>query len=241
MHHPPSPSLWRKMLRHMQINSRFLIATILILKIIFVIFFIVVSRNSLSNDSEQKHTAFHKYLVNLFKERKSMRTNNNNNNKYDGGGDDDDDNGTGDDADEKPIWSNGTVELFQDQLGLTLLMMDKSDDETKIKCENEFLLSALPGAVAENFYEALWQFFSLDALERVTIICDDSSGKKLTLKAVVTEGIKIQCEKLFEGLSISHCPYFIFFFCHQGMTTFYNFFIYYFHYFGHVHIDSPLM
>lgn len=108
----------------------------------------------------------------------------------------DDDNSTNIDAEEL-VWSNETVELFQDQLGLTLLMTEKSDDETKIKCESEFMLSALPSAEEENFYEALWQFFSLDATERVTIICDDS-GKKLTLRAVITERIKVYCEKLFE-------------------------------------------
>lgn len=172
--------LCRKTLRQMQINSRFLIAIVL-LKIIIVIFFIVASRSSLNDDSE-KHTAVHKYLTS-FKERRTVQNNN------------DDDNVVG--ADEL-VWSNETVELFQDQLGLTLLM-DKSDDETKIKCESEFMLCALPGAEEENFYEALWQVFSLDATERVTIICDDS-GKKLTLRAVVTERIKSHWEKLFEGL-----------------------------------------
>lgn len=172
----------RKTLRQMQMNSRFLIAIVL-LKIIFVIYFIVASRSSLNDDSE-KHTAVHKYLSSLFKERRTMRNHN------------DDDNSTNIDAEEL-VWSNETVELFQDQLGLTLLMTEKSDDETKIKCESEFMLSALPSAEEENFYEALWQFFSLDATERVTIICDDS-GKKLTLRAVITERIKVYCEKLFE-------------------------------------------
>ena len=171
----------RKTLRQMQMNSRFLIAIVL-LKIIFVIYFIVASRNSLNDDSE-KHTV-HKYLSSLFKERRTLRIHN------------DDDNSTNIDTEEL-VWSNETVELFQDQLGLTLLMTEKSDDETKIKCESEFMLSALPSAEEENFYEALWQFFSLDATERVTIICDDS-GKKLTLRALVTERIKIHCEKLFE-------------------------------------------
>lgn len=172
----------RKTLRQMQMNSRFLIAIVL-LKIIFVIYFIVASRSSLNDDSE-KHTAVHKYLSSLFKERRTMRNHN------------DDDNSTNIDAEEL-VWSNETVELFQDQLGLTLLMTEKSDDETKIKCESEFMLSALPSAEEENFYEALWQFFSLDATERVTIICDDS-GKKLTLRAVITERIKVYGEKLFE-------------------------------------------
>lgn len=191
MHHPQI--LVKKILHKMQINSRLIIG-ILILKVIFVIFFIVIaSKNTLNNDNEMKHTAtaFHK-LVNLFKERNKIMV---------GSNKDDGDNSTlsSVDADEL-IWSNETVELFQDQLGLTLLMMNKSDDETKIKCENEFMLCALPSAEEENFYEALWQFFSLDAMERVIIICDDS-GKKLTLRAVVTERIKNQWEKVFEGLS----------------------------------------
>jgi hypothetical protein len=158
----------------MQINSRFLII-IFLLKIFLVIFFIVANRSALNSDAE-KHTEFHKYLANLFK-----KTSNNDINA---------------DADEL-VWSNETVELFQDQLGLTLLT-EKSDDETKVKCENVFMLSALPGAEEENFYEALWQFFSLDALEHMTIICDDS-GKKLTLRAVVTERIKVHLGTIFEG------------------------------------------
>ena len=79
-------------------------------------------------------------------------------------------------------------------------MNAKSDDETKVKCENAFMLSALPGSDVNNFYEALWQFFSIDALEHMTIICDDSGkNKKLTLRAVVTERIKFHLETLFEG------------------------------------------
>lgn len=165
-------------LRLIQINSRLFIA-IFLLNLIFVILFIVASRNTLSSENE-KHTALHKYLASLFKASHSH-------------------NGTHVDADEL-IWSNETVELFQDQLGLTLLV-DKSDDKRKIICENKFMLSALPGADDENFYEALWQFFSLDSLEHVTIICDDG-GKKLSLKAVVTERVKLQLEKLFEGSSL---------------------------------------
>lgn len=167
-------------LRQIQINSR-LFTAIFLLNLIFVILYVVASRNSLSSENE-KHTALHKYLAALFKARRSSN----------------DDNGTRVDADEL-IWSNETVELFQDQLGLTLLA-EKSDDKRKIKCESEFMLSALPGADEENFYEALWQFFSLDSLEHVTIICDDG-GKRLSLKAVVTERVKLQLEKLFEGLS----------------------------------------
>jgi hypothetical protein len=168
-------------LRLIQINSRLFIAIIL-LNLIFVIFFIVASRNSLSSENE-KHMALHKYLASLFKARRSSN---------------DDNDGTSIDADEL-IWSNETVELFQDQLGLTLLV-EKSDDKRKIKCESEFMLSALPGSEEENFYEALWQFFSLDSLEHVTIICDDG-GKKLSLRAVVTERVKLQLEKLFDGSS----------------------------------------
>lgn len=168
--------------RHMQINSRFLII-ILLLKISLIIFFVAINRNALESDTE-KHTAFHKYLVNLFKKNNKSGSIND----------------ISDDANEL-IWSNETVELFQDQLGLTL-MMGERDDETKVKCENVFMLSALPGSEEDNFYEAVWQFFSLDSLEHISIICDDS-GKKLTLRAVVTERIKFHLETLFEGLSIS--------------------------------------
>lgn len=161
----------------MQVNSRFLII-ILSLKISLIIFLIVANRSALNRYNE-KHTAIHNYLANLFKKN------------FNG-----DDCADGDEF----IWSNETVELFQDQLGLTLLM-EKSDDETKVKCENVFMLSALPGPDENNFYEALWQFFSLDALEHMTVFCDDS-GKKLTLRAVVTERIKVHLGTIFEGLSI---------------------------------------
>lgn len=153
------------------------------LKVFLIIFFIVANRSALKSDTE-KHTAVHMYLSNLFK--KTEKDGNNNKD-------------ISADADGL-VWSNETVELFQDQLGLTL-MMGKSDDKTKVKCENVFMLSALPGSEENNFYEALWQFFSLDALEHMTIICDDS-GKKLTLRAVVTERIKFHLRTIFEGLSI---------------------------------------
>lgn len=171
--------LWRKAFRQMQINSR-LIGVLVLLKIFLIIFFVTANRSALKSDAEE-HPAFHKYLANLFK--KTAKNNSNND--------------IGADADEL-IWSNETVELFQDQLGLTF----QSDDATKVNCERVFMLSALPGPEEDNFYEALWQFFSLDALEHMTIICDDG-GKKLTLRAVVTERIKVHLGTIFEGLSIS--------------------------------------
>jgi hypothetical protein len=102
--------------------------------------------------------------------------------------------------DDDLIWSNDTIELFQDQLGLTLLdNNDNGSSSDYIKCHvgKEFLLSALPGPDEKNFNEVLWQYFSMDALERTTMICD--GNKKLFLRAAITERMKSHLNQIFEG------------------------------------------
>jgi hypothetical protein len=100
-------------------------------------------------------------------------------------------------------WSNETVELFQDQLGVVIESGTDNDKHEhagneNFKCSGEFLMAALPGPDAENnFYEVLWQYFSLDAVEHMTIMC--GSGGKLTLKAVITERMKTKLERVYVG------------------------------------------
>lgn len=99
--------------------------------------------------------------------------------------------------DDEILWSNETMELFQDQLGL-IAGLD-NDSYATIKCRkgSEFILSALPGPDVENFYEVLWQYFSMDALEHTTLVCNGNT--KLSLRALVTEKMKISLEQVFEG------------------------------------------
>ncbi|KAG5680809.1 hypothetical protein PVAND_010294 [Polypedilum vanderplanki] len=102
-------------------------------------------------------------------------------------------------------WSNETIELFQDQLGIILESdTNNSGENGNLKCHErgrEFIMTSLPGPDEKNnFYEVLWQYFSLDAVERMTISC--GSGKKLTLRALVTERMKTRLEQLFDGLPL---------------------------------------
>lgn len=94
------------------------------------------------------------------------------------------------------IWNDDTVARFQEHLGIVV------DEDSKVEqCdldERKVVAMSLPGPNNEDLYEAVWQFLSLYALETQTLRVDDY-GREYTLKAFVTEQMRIMLEQLFEG------------------------------------------
>lgn len=58
-------------------------------------------------------------------------------------------------------------------------------------------MSALPGADDESLSVILWQYVSLIALE--SQIIENDGPKRLSLKAFVTEQMRVALNELFEG------------------------------------------
>lgn len=98
------------------------------------------------------------------------------------------------------VWEDDTIAMFQDHLGLVV------DEDSKVEqchlAERQVAATALPGPNNEDLYEALWQFISLFALQAQTLRVDDY-GRKFTLKAFVTEQMRIMLDQLFEGYEYS--------------------------------------
>lgn len=94
------------------------------------------------------------------------------------------------------IWNDDSVAMFQEHLGIVV------DEDSKVEqCdldERQVVVMSLPGPNNEDLHEAVWQFLSLYALEAQTLRVDDY-GREYTLKAFVTEQMKIMSEQLFEG------------------------------------------
>lgn len=176
--------LGRKAVRLVQLNLRFCI--LLSLLLISVLFFALLNRTL---NRQPKHLTLHQYVRNLFNDPFSLPLTDSPQSNSD------DDNFTIENDEEFDlIWSDETVELFQDQLGIII------DDEVKsFKCRigEEFVVSALPGADDENLSDILWQYVSLIALESQTIQTD--GPKQLSLKAFVTEQMRVVLDELFEG------------------------------------------
>lgn len=173
--------LGRKAVRLVQLNLRFCI--LLFLLLITVVLFVFVNR---SLQAQPKHLSLHQYVRNFFSDPYELPLKNQSS---------DDEASYSDEFDS--IWSEETVELFQDQLGIVL------DDEPKtLKCRlgEDFIVTALPGASDDNLNDNLWQYFSLIALESSIAQSDGGDdSKKLSLKAFVTEQMRTILDQIFEG------------------------------------------
>lgn len=180
--------LGRKAFRLLQLNLRFCILLLLLL-----ITVIVVACLNRTLHRHPKHLTLHQYVRNFFNDpyqlplRSRQKMNNSNN----------DDDECYEIEDTELIWSDETVELFQDQLGI--IIEDGGDEQKTLKCRlgEEFIVSALPGPNDENLSDIVWQYVSLIALESQTIQNDDA--KQLSLKAFVTEQMRAGLNELFEG------------------------------------------
>lgn len=172
--------LGRKAVRLVQLNLRFCIVFALL------VFFLVFLDRALHR--QPHHLTLHQYVRNLFNDPyQHPLTKNPQNNS-------DEENFITNDEDFDFVWSVETVELFRDQLGIII-----NNEVKSLKCRTgeEFIASALPGAENENLSDVLWQYVSLIALEAQTI--ENDGSKRLSLKAFVTDQMRVVLEKLFEG------------------------------------------
>lgn len=173
--------LGRKAVRLVQLNFRF--CTLLFLLLITVVLFVLVNR---SLQAQPRHLSLHQYVRNLFSDPYLISLKNQSSEEEASYVDEFD-----------LIWSEETVELFQDQLGIVL-----DDDSKTLKCSlvDEFIVTALPGATDDNLSDNLWQWFSLIALEASSEQYDsEHDSKKLSLKAFVTEQMRTILDQIFEG------------------------------------------
>lgn len=186
--------LWRKAVRLVQLNLRFCI--LLSLLLITVILFVCLNH---SLRYQPKHLSLHQYVRSFLSDpyKVPLKSHRNLSNSTTTSNDDDiiEYNYFNDSEEFDLIWSEETVELFQDQLGIVL------DDEPKsLECNHgEFVVSALPGVDDSNIGDNLWQFFSLIALESQIVEYEDEGSRQLSLKAFVTEQMRTILYQLFEG------------------------------------------
>lgn len=179
--------LGRKALRIVQLNLRFCI-----LLSLFIITVGLVAHLNSALYQTPKHLTLHQYVRNFFNDPYRARLKDSsqmNSTEHDDSFDPDE---------FDLVWSEETVELFQDQLGIVI--EDDGDKLKSLKCRigEEFIVSALPGPNDEDLSDIVWQYLSLIALELHTIQYDDD-GKRLQLKAFVTEQMRAQLNELFEG------------------------------------------
>lgn len=176
---PENKQLGRKAVRLVQLNCRFCI----LLSLLFITVVLVAHLNRTLH-YQPKHLSLHQYVKNFFNDQneKLLRHSHNSSTEE-----------TFELDEFDLVWSDETVELFQDQLGII------NDDEPKsLTCQTgEFVVSALPGPNDENLSENVWQYLSLIALEQQTMQYDES--KKLSLKAFATEQMRAVLDQLFEG------------------------------------------
>lgn len=179
--------LIRRIIRLSKINSRFC----LLISVLSIAFIIIIYQLSHVLYQQPKHLSLHEYMQNLFKDpnQKQLKATKNVNPLSD-------DYEEFDVEEIDLIWSRDIVELFKEQLELA----DADDDARNYNCHigSEFILSALPGPDLECLNDILWQYFSIQALAAQTIQYD-ASGKKLSLKAFVTNRMKLQLNELFDG------------------------------------------
>lgn len=174
--------LWRKAARLVQLNLRFCI--LLLMLLVTVIVFVRLNR---SLQHQPKHLTLHQYVRNFFSDPYShhLKIVQNSSEEHDE---------SFDYEEFDLIWSNEIIELFQDQLGVVL---DDEPKSSQCQPDEEFILSALPGPNDESLNDNVWQYFSLIALESQTIQNDGS--RKLSLKAFVTEQMRVVLDQIFEG------------------------------------------
>lgn len=169
--------LGRKAVRLVQLNIRFCILLFLLIATVALVVHL--------NRKLHHQPLLHQYVKKIFNDQSSSVQTPTNETEYDSY-----------DSDEFDlIWSEETVELFQDQLGIVF------DDEVKtLTCRvgEEFIVSALPGADDQNLSDNLWQYVSLIALESNSVMLNDDL-EKFSLKAFVTEQMRIVLDQLFEG------------------------------------------
>jgi hypothetical protein len=170
--------LGRKAKRTLQLNLRFCI-----LLLLFLITVVLIVRLNRKLHEQPKHLSLHQYVRNFFNDPYDIPLKNNSD-EYE-------------DEEFDYIWSAETVELFQDQLGI-VLESDGYGAELNCRLGEEFIVTALPGVDEEDLGEILWPYLSLIALESQTIGLDDD-GKRLKLKALVTEQMRAKMNQLFEG------------------------------------------
>jgi hypothetical protein len=176
---PDNKQLGRKAIRVLQLNLRFCIFFSL-----FVITVILIVRLNRKLHQQPKHLSLHQYVRNFFNDPYKIPMKNSSDAEYD-------------DDEFDLIWSEETIELFQDQLGI---IVESEATMNAIKCQlgEEFIVSALPGVDDEDLGDVMWQYLSLIALESQTIQFNDD-GQKLTLKAFFTEQMRAKMDQLFEG------------------------------------------
>ena len=175
--------LARKAVRLLQLNLRFCILLSLLLITMFL--FTLLNR---ALQRQPRHLTLHQYVRNLFDDPYQLPLTNNPQNNSD------EEYFITNDDEFDLIWDVEIVELFQDQLGII------TDDEVKsLNCRigEEFIVSALPGVDDENLNDILWQYVSLIALESQTM--ENDGQKQLSLKAFVTEQMRVRLNELFEG------------------------------------------
>lgn len=167
--------LGRKAIRLVQLNCRFCILISLLLVTAALVFHV--------NKTHRPNQNVRKLFTGQFNSFKSSENDTENDNYY---------------SDEFDlIWSQETVDLFQDQLGIVI------DDEVKsLTCQlgEDFVVAALPGADDQNLHDNLWQYLSLISLESNFEMLSGSDGSKhYSLKAFITEQMKVILDQLFEG------------------------------------------
>lgn len=177
--------LGRKAIRLCQLNVRFCF----LLSLFAITLLLIVQLNQVLS-RQPKHVSLHQYVRNLFNDPNEISLRNPQRLNVSGNDESYDD-------EFELVWSDETVELFQDQLGI--IIEDGGDELKTLKCRpgEDFIVSALPGPNDENLNEVLWQFISLIALESQTMQSDGT--KELRLKAFVTEQMRVVLNQLFEG------------------------------------------
>jgi hypothetical protein len=164
----------RKSARFFHLNQRFLL-----LSSLFIITFIFVTLLNVKLQQQSLHQYVNKFFL------RSQQSSNENENYIDQN-----------DKDFDLIWDEKTVELFQEQLGI---IVDSEAEAEDCHLENrEFIVTALPGYNPNNIYQILWQYISLIALES-QIIQSDNYGREYSMKAFVTENMRVMLNQLFEG------------------------------------------
>lgn len=175
--------LGRKSARFLHIKSRPCILLSLFLTTLVLV--------TLLNDRLQlQRQSVHKYVRRFFDPYRNNETD------IMGSGKIDDDGEWIENSDFDLIWNEQTIALFQDQLGVAV------DDDTRVEScrldERQVVAMALPGSNNEDLHDIVWQFISLLALESQALRVDDF-GREFTVKAFVTEQMRIMLDQLFEG------------------------------------------
>lgn len=171
--------LGRKAVRLVQLNLRFC----LLFSLLLITIALVTHLNwTLSN--QPKHLSLHQYVRNFLNDpyRRPLK------------GPEDESNYDDYYMDESDlVWSNETVEWFQDQLGIVL-----DDGNKSLSCRRgeEFVVTALPDVDDLNVADNVWQYISLIALEAQTAELDKT--RRLTLRAFVTEQMRVVLDQLFD-------------------------------------------